>query len=197
MTNAPRRLLGVALVVLAAGCKANGGASTADPAPAPVTAAVPSASAAPVPVVSAAPSAHPPRSGGCPTAVQGATATASDTPDGIALTISAKDPAAASDIRDRAHALALLAPNGGGGGAHAGGGGGGDGTGPGPGDGTGQGTVGGGGGGGGMGRCPVLLRSVSVEVKDTKDGAIVTMRPHRPHDLDSIRSQVRTRLAGD
>jgi hypothetical protein len=38
---------------------------------------------------------------------------------------------------------------------------------------------------------------VSLDVQDTKDGATITMRPIKAHDLDSIRNQVRTRLAGD
>jgi len=38
---------------------------------------------------------------------------------------------------------------------------------------------------------------VTLDVQDTKDGAVVTMRPTRPHDLDSVRNQVRTRLAGE
>jgi hypothetical protein len=113
------------------------------------------------------------------------------------LTISAKDPAAAADVRDRAHALVQLAQSGLVKGGQGGGGGGGDGTGPGPGDGSGKGASGGGGGGGGLGRCPVLVRSTTLDVQDTKDGAVITMRPRNANDLDSVRKQVRARLAGD
>ena len=41
------------------------------------------------------------------------------------------------------------------------------------------------------------MRNVTIDVKDTKDGAILTMTPTRPHDLDSVRNQVRNRLSGD
>jgi hypothetical protein len=201
MTNARRYRFSFALLLLAASCKSNeksapqgSSVASAQPVAAPASASAPavlaSASSAP-----AAPAAKP---GGCPTSVAGATATAADTADGVALTIVAKDPGAAADVRDRAHGLVQLAASGGiGKSGQGGGGGGGDGTGPGPGDGSGKGASGGGGGGGGLGRCPVLLRSVTIDVQDTKDGAVVTMRPKNPSDLDSVRKQVRKRLAGD
>jgi hypothetical protein len=129
----------------------------------------------------------------CPTGVTGASASATDTKDGIALTITAKDPAAASQVRERSHALADPAAPGG----RGGGGGGGGGDGNGPSDGTGGGGGGGGGGGNGMGRCPVVMRGVTLDVQDTKDGAVVVMRPSHARDLDSVRTQVRSRLAGD
>jgi glycerophosphoryl diester phosphodiesterase len=40
------------------------------------------------------------------------------------------------------------------------------------------------------------VRSVTLDVQDTKDGAVVTMHPRRADDADSIRKQVRKRLAG-
>jgi hypothetical protein len=48
-----------------------------------------------------------------------------------------------------------------------------------------------------MGRCPVVVRGVALDVQDTKDGAVITMRPKKPVDLDFIRKQVRSRLAGE
>jgi hypothetical protein len=198
-------LLGVAAFVsVASGCKGKGDAESTGPAPAATSAtAAPAVSTSPPPAAApaASASAAPKTKGSCPTSVTGVTSTVADTPDGVALTIVAKDAPSGADVRDRAHALVQLiqsgAAGGGGGGGRGGGGGGGagggDGTGPGPGDGTGAGAA----GGGGLGRCPVVVRGVSLDVQDTKDGAVVTMRPKSAKDLDFIRKQVRSRLAGD
>jgi len=181
------------LLVLAsaiAGCKASK-ASPAESETAPSVVASPVgaavSAAAPEPINGSK------KASSCPTTVPGASAVVADTKDGVALTITSKEASAATDIRERARALAatVSAPRAGG----RGGGGGGDGNGGG--DGTGGGGGAGGGGGGGMGKCPVVVRGVSIEVADTTNGAIVTMRPNKPRDLDSVRNQVHSRLAAD
>jgi hypothetical protein len=48
-----------------------------------------------------------------------------------------------------------------------------------------------------MGRCPVVVRGVALEVADLASGAVVTMRPNDARDLDWVRKQVRSRLAGE
>ena len=179
--------LALIAVVLVSGCKKDGASSAPDAAPAsPSPAALPSGAATGSPVRPTAAKAA-----ACPTGGPGVGATAQDTKDGVALTITGPEGAASDDIRARAHALAQLAGQAGGGR----GGGGGDGNGPG--DGTGGGGAGGAGGGGGLGRCPIVTRGTSIDVQDTTTGAVVTMRPNSPRDLDYLRKQVRSRLAGD
>jgi hypothetical protein len=191
---------------------------TSGDAPAPPSSSASSPSSAPSSAPSAAPAAaassstdagaaltSSAKAARCPTLVAGSSATVADTADGVALTVTAKDPAAVAEIRARAHGIddwvkqsaARRAASGGGGGGGDGRQGGQGGDGNGAGDGVGGGGGAGGGGGGGMGKCPVVTRFTTVDVKDSPTGAVVTMRPLSDRDLTGLRRQVRERLAGD
>jgi len=162
-------------------------------------AASPPAAAAPAPTaVATAPVAAPKKKANpCPTLVAGATATAADTKDGIALRITATDDPAATEIRAESHAMSDAARSGASkGGGGGGGGGGGTGGGSGGGTGGGDGSGGGGGGGGGGGKCAVVTRNASLDVQDVPGGALVTMRPLQADGLERLRKQVRDRLGG-
>ncbi|HEY2516750.1 MAG TPA: hypothetical protein VGI39_38030 [Polyangiaceae bacterium] len=174
--------LAILVATLGVACKDKAPAATANPS-APevaVRAAEPAAASAP-------PVKAPSKRAACPTSVDGAKATVVDGAGTVGVKIAAAGNAA-DEVRARAHALLERAAHGGSGG--------GDGDGSGAGDGTGAGG-GGGGGGGGMGRCPIVVRGVTLAVVDTADGALVMMKPESPAELGALRNQVKTRLAND
>ncbi len=140
----------------------------------------------------------------CPTTVSGASVTVTDTPDGVSVKITAKDAAAAKEIRDRAHALAAAVQLGtlgraAAGGGHHDGGGGGDGTGSGSGRGDGTGTGGGThdshGAGGGFGHCAVVVKDTALDAKDAPDGVTITLHAKGTDAVTAVRKQVHDRAA--
>jgi hypothetical protein len=149
----------------------------------------------------------------CPSAVTGSTTTVTDAPDGVTVAISAKDPAAAKEVRDRMHALLAAvqlgqpgrAGGGGANGTHKGGGGGnGNGNGDGKGGGNGDGTGGGGGGGGhhngsgaggGFGTCPLVAHDATIDSSDTDSGVTANLHAKDASQVASLRARVRSRMS--
>lgn len=101
----------------------------------------------------------------CPSAVDGATTKVEGSKDSVVVTITARDPAKVAEIQKRAKHLASLAsPNAAPEVKH-----------------TGQGT-----GGGALGKCPVVMRDVTLKVVDQKDGSKVTVTPKNPATLSEL-----------
>lgn len=101
----------------------------------------------------------------CPSAVEGSTTKVEGGKDAVVVTITASDPAKAADIQKRAkHLASLTAPTAAPEVKHSG-----------------QGT-----GGGALGKCPVVMRDVTLKVEDQKDGAKVTVTPKNPATLSEL-----------
>lgn len=101
----------------------------------------------------------------CPSAVEGATTKVETGKESVVVTITAGDPAKAAEIRKRAkHLASLTSPGAAPELKH-----------------TGQGT-----GGGALGKCPVVMRDVTLKVEDQKDGSKVTVTPKNPATLTEL-----------
>jgi hypothetical protein len=101
----------------------------------------------------------------CPSAVDGATTRVETGKESVVVTITASDPAKAGEIRKRAkHLASLTSPGAAPESKH-----------------TGQGT-----GGGALGKCPVVMRDVTLKVEDQKDGSKVTVTPKNPATLAEL-----------
>ena len=101
----------------------------------------------------------------CPSAVEGSTTKVEGGKEAVVVTITASDPAKAADIQKRAkHLASLTAPTAAPEVKHSG-----------------QGT-----GGGALGKCPVVMRDVTLKVEDQKDGAKVTVTPKNPATLSEL-----------
>lgn len=134
--------------------------------------AAPSASASAAPVASATLAAQG-KMAHCPSAVAGSTTNVKDIEGGVSLTVTAKDAPAVADLRARAKFLADSAKNMSPDVKH----------------------TGGGEGGGAFGRCPVVMRNTSVEVKEVEGGAEIAVKPKDTKELDWLRRESRERLA--
>jgi hypothetical protein len=101
----------------------------------------------------------------CPSAVEGATTKVEAGKDSVVVTVTASDPAKVGEIQKRAKHLASLAsPTAAPEVKH-----------------TGQGT-----GGGALGKCPIVMRDVTLKVVDQKDGSKVTVTPKNPATLSEL-----------
>ena len=101
----------------------------------------------------------------CPSAVEGSITKVEGGKEAVVVTISAKDPAKAAEIQKRAkHLASVTAPTAAPEVKHSG-----------------QGT-----GGGALGKCPVVMRDVTLKVEDQKDGAKVTITPKNPATLAEL-----------
>lgn len=176
-------------LTLALGCRSEprdapaGGASAASP-PSPAGSAP---AAAPSPSGAAAPSAPSPSAdalparGGpddplaeklrhCPVTVDGATTALRDIPAGIEVTVTAPDPAAATEIQRRAaHMVAFTAGR------------------------ANRGEHGGGAGGGFMQNCPVVARSTTIDATHIPRGAVLLVRPTGDLTIAALRTETRRR----
>ena len=101
----------------------------------------------------------------CPSAVEGSTTRVEDGKGAVVVTITAGDPAKVAEIQKRAkHLASLTAPTAAPEVKHSG-----------------QGT-----GGGALGKCPVVMRDVTLKVEDQKDGAKVTVTPKNAATLSEL-----------
>ncbi len=141
-----------------------------DAPPPPAAPAAPVVSAAPLPT---APVATSGKMSHCPSSVAGANSVVENTPTGVAVTVTAGDPAATAEIRARATFLASSASN--------------DAT-PITHNGTGE-------GGGVFGRCPVVMRDTKVDVADVPGGSKLSVTPRDAKEQDWLRREARSRLA--
>jgi hypothetical protein len=109
----------------------------------------------------------------CPSAVDGAETAVSQTAAAVIVTVTAADPAKATEIQKRAKHLAGLTlttePEV----KH-----------------TGQGT-----GGGALGKCPVVMKDVTLSVDDQNDGARITLTPKNPAQLANLAKTAQDRAA--
>ncbi|MFO0586715.1 MAG: hypothetical protein U0441_04220 [Polyangiaceae bacterium] len=108
----------------------------------------------------------------CPSALAGAATEIADVEGGVVLTVTAKDDAAAKEIRERAKFLVDAAIN----------------------DDTPRPHNAGTAGSGAFGRCPVVYRGAVVEAADVAGGSKITVKPKEPSDLDWLRRESRERL---
>jgi TusA-related sulfurtransferase len=139
--------------------------SNAAPSPAPVTTAAPPAM--PATVATRGKMAH------CPSIVTGAATAIDDVPGGVAITVTAGDPAATAEIRDRSSFLVASTKNDAAAVSH---------------NGTGE-------GGGIFGRCPVVMRNTTVTDAEVTGGAKVIVVARDPREESFIRREARSRLA--
>jgi TusA-related sulfurtransferase len=109
----------------------------------------------------------------CPSAVTSANTVVKDVEGGVLLTVTAKDTANVTDIRQRAKFLADSAKNMAPDVKHNGGG----------------------EGGGSFGRCPVVMRNTAIDIKDVEGGSELTVKPKDAKELDWLRREARERLA--
>jgi TusA-related sulfurtransferase len=106
----------------------------------------------------------------CPSAVEGAITKVDNIKDGVTVTVSAKGDKV-KEVQSRAkHLLEAAKKN------------------PDQAKHTGDGM-----GGGGLGRCPVVLKDTKVEVKDTPDGAIITVKPEKATELANLQKEAKER----
>jgi len=117
----------------------------------------------------------------CPSAVDGATTTLKNMPDGVRVTVTAKDDTAVKAIRDRSKHLeeiadslvdasaekaAAIASH------------------------TGE-----GGGGGGIGRCPVVVRDTTIKVKDVTGGSQIDVKAKSTAGVTPLQKEATERAA--
>src|SRR5262249_24613459 len=48
-------------------------------------------------------------------------------------------------------------------------------------------------GGGGLGRCPVVMKDTTIEVKDAPGGSLITVKPKNPADVPTIAKEAKQR----
>jgi hypothetical protein len=109
----------------------------------------------------------------CPSTVAGASTKIDDAPGGVAVTVTAKDDAAAKEVRARAAFLAQSSKN----------------------DAQPVAHNGGGNGGGVYGRCPVVMRNTTLTVSDVEGGAKIVVVPRDAKEKDWLGRESRERLA--
>jgi TusA-related sulfurtransferase len=107
----------------------------------------------------------------CPNAVTGAKTAIDDVPNGVAVTITGKDPGATGDIRARVQALLDAQKNAGANVKHTG---------------TGE-------GGGLLGRCPIVLKDTTITAAEVPDGEKLTIAAKDPQEVDWLRRETRDR----
>jgi hypothetical protein len=108
----------------------------------------------------------------CPLAIDGATATLSDTADGVRWDVTAASPEGVVEVRKRAHHVVEFAA-----GRAA------------------KGQHGGGQGGGTMRNCPVVTSGVVIAATDLDSGARLEVRPVRAEDAVQLRTDSHERAA--
>ena len=168
-----------AVIALAAASLALGACEDPKPTPPPMTSAKPVATMAaptatamaPAPTSTAAAAAG--KMANCPSAVEGAATDIKDIEGGVEVAITAKTEAATKDIRARAKALAEAAKTDSANRKHTG---------------TGE-------GGGALGRCPVVMRDVTLDLSDIEGGTKVVVKIKEAAQLDWLRRESRERLA--
>lgn len=109
----------------------------------------------------------------CPSAVEGAATKVEQTAEAVIVSVTVADAAQVAEVQKRAKHLASLtaAPS-----AEV--------------KHTGQGT-----GGGALGKCPVVMKDVTLSVDDLEDGAKVTMKPKNAADLAELAKTAQDRAA--
>jgi TusA-related sulfurtransferase len=107
----------------------------------------------------------------CPTTVEGAQVSVGDAKDSVEVTITAKDKQATDEIRADAKHLAKVSAKDPAVVKH-----------------TGEGE-----GGGSLGRCPVVLTDTTITAADVPGGVKLTLKPTKPEDLESLRTEVKKR----
>lgn len=107
----------------------------------------------------------------CPSAVEGSKTEIKETKDAVEVTVTAKDAAMVKDIQTRGKYLVEAAKN----------------------DPTDVKHSGDGKGGGGFGRCPVVVKDTTVEMKETASGAMFTVKPKKAADLDWLKKESKER----
>jgi hypothetical protein len=145
----------------------------ATPAAARPAAEAPAATAVPPAPSPVAPQAASGNMAHCPSTVAGSSTVVDDAPTGVALTVTAKDPAAVQEIRSRAVFLVSASKNT---------------TAPITHNGTGE-------GGGVFGRCPVVMRNTKLEASTVEGGAKLIVTPSDAREQDWLRRESRSRLA--
>lgn len=113
----------------------------------------------------------------CPSAVTGATTVLKNIPAGVSVTVTVpNDDAATKSIRDRAKHLAEVASSADAGAVEP------------P-------HTGEGGGGGGIGRCPIVVKSTTLVVKDVPGGSQVDVKAKVAADVPKLQADVKERAA--
>ena len=107
----------------------------------------------------------------CPSAVPGATTALKDTKDAVLVTVTAKDEAAVTDIRDRTKHVVDASKKEPKDAKH---------------DGKGD-------GGGKLGRCPIVLKDTTLTAKDVPGGSEITVKPARPTDVAALLKEAKER----
>lgn len=107
----------------------------------------------------------------CPSAVPGAVTSLKDTKDAVFVTVTAKDEAAVTDIRDRAKHVVDASKKEPKDAKH---------------DGKGD-------GGGKLGRCPVVLKDTTLTAKDVPGGSEITVKPAKPADVVALLKESKER----
>jgi len=172
-----RRIQPISAIALAAASLALAGCEDPKPTPPPMTSAKPAATmAAPTATAMAAPTSTAAAAAGkmanCPSAVEGAATDIKDIEGGVEVAITAKTEAGTKDIRARAKALAEAAKTDSANRKHTG---------------TGE-------GGGALGRCPVVMRDVTLDLSDIEGGTKVVVKIKEAAQLDWLRRESRERL---
>lgn len=174
-------IVAVGLSVATMGCddgaKADGpgaGASATAAATAAAASAQPAASAGDAPDEKKKKKKSDKKSDKCPNAVAGAETKVEEIEGGVEMTVTAKDPDAVAQIRDRAKIVVeAKAKEGGEKRQH-----------------TGDGK-----GGGGLGGCPVVLRDTTIVVEEIEGGSKFTIKAVETDEVDSLRRDVKQRRA--
>lgn len=117
----------------------------------------------------------------CPSAVDGAMTTLKNMPDGVRVTVTAKDDTAVKYIRDRSKHLAEIADSMADAGADA--------------SAAMASHTGEGGGGGGIGRCPIVVRDTSIKVKDVPGGSQVDVKAKSAAGVPALQKEATERAA--
>lgn len=113
----------------------------------------------------------------CPNVVAGATTELRDVARGIELVVTARDDAAAAEIRARAAALVIAARDPSLQEKH----------------GSGSGGGGGGGGGGSAARCPVVMKRTMVDARDVAGGSAISVTARHDDTVEWLRRETRER----
>jgi TusA-related sulfurtransferase len=117
----------------------------------------------------------------CPSAVDGAMTTLKNMPDGVRVTVTAKDDTAIKAIRDRSKHLAEIADSMADAGPDAAA--------------AIASHTGEGGGGGGIGRCPVVVRDTSIKVKDVTGGSQIDVKAKSAAAVTPLQKEATERAA--
>jgi len=107
----------------------------------------------------------------CPSAVQGSITAVKDAKDSVIITVTAKDAAAVTDIRERAKHVVEASKK----------------------DPKEVKHQSDGSGGGGLGRCPTVVKDTSVTAKDVPGGSELTVKPDKAEGLAALQKEARER----